>query len=59
MNPPLLRTPALRIRSDLFTAQELIEIETNPFFYLRTRLKVLGKRDDDTLHQLDFIYVED
>ena len=55
MSSPLFRTPALRIHNDLCATQEPTYIETNPFFGLSARLEVLGKRDDDILHQLEFV----
>ena len=52
MGPPSF--PRLRVQSSLSMAQEPIEIETNPFFHASTGLKMLGERDDDILHQLEF-----
>ena len=54
MSSHLLRSPAVRVRSELFVAQELVEIETNPVFHPSTRLEVLGKRYNNSLYQLDF-----
>ena len=55
MSSPLFHTPALMIKNDPSVAQEPICIETNPFFCLSARLEVLGKRDDNILHQLEFV----
>ena len=48
--------PSMKVQSDLSASQEPVEIKTNPFFYLSTRLKVFGERDDDILHQLKFAW---
>ena len=55
MSSPLFHTPASRVKHCAFVTQEPICIETDPFFYPNTRLDVLGKRDDNILHQFKFV----
>ena len=49
------RTTMLRIRNDLSVIQESIYIKTNPRSYLKARVEVLSKRDNNVLHQLEFV----